>query len=162
MSRFKDSQGKWLTQSLFLEFNYNEDALFTLDDQDKEYKGKLYTSLKRVYLEEEDTTEYLFANKYFGGWNHWKRLRGNKAISKHIDEAKDELELKLRSQGIKQIIEHSKGDKGYQAAKWLADHGWDTRKAGRPSKSEVKGQLAQMAKEEDEYSADILRLDNAR
>ena len=156
-NQFKDSQGKWRTQGLFLETTYDTDALYTLSDDDKEYKGKTYLSMKRLYIEMEDTTEYEFANKYFGGWNHWKRLRGNKNLRKHIDEAKAELELKLMAKGIKQIIDHSKSDKGYQAAKWLADRGWDTRKAGRPSKDEVEGELKRQAREDDEYSADILR-----
>ena len=157
MSKFKDIQGKWLTQALFLEFKYNEDAIYTLDDTHKEYKGKTYLSMKQLYIEMGDVTEYEFANEYFGGWTHWKKLRGNKAIAAHIDQAKEELELKLIACGVKRIIDHSKGDKGYQAAKWLADRGWDTRKAGRPSKDEVEGEMKRMAKEEDEYSADILR-----
>lgn len=157
MNKFKDSQGKWLTQSLFLEFKWNEDALYTLGDSDKEYKGRILPSIKRLYIELGDVTEYEFANEHFGGWNHWKKLRGNKAIAKHIDEAKDELELKLMATGVKQIIEHAKGDKGYQAAKWLADRGWDTRKAGRPSKDEVEGELKKQAQDADEYSADVLR-----
>lgn len=157
MDEFKDTQGKWRTQSLFLEFSWDEDAKYSLSDSHKEYKGKVYPSLKQLYVEEGDTTEYEFANKYFGGWSHWKRLRGNKAIAKHIDEAQEELELKLMALGVKRIIEHSKGDKGYQASKWLADRGWDTRKAGRPSKDEVEGELKRQAKEDDEYSADILR-----
>ena len=157
MNNYKDKQGKWLTQALFLEFNYNENAVYTLDDSHKEYKGKKYLSMKQLYIEMGDVTEYEFANKYFGGWTHWKKLRGNKAIAKHIDQAKEELELKLIACGVKRIIDHSKGDKGYQAAKWLADRGWDTRKAGRPSKSEVEGEIKRMAKEDDEYSADILR-----
>ena len=32
---FKDSQGKWLTQALFLEMGYKPQMMFTLEDADK-------------------------------------------------------------------------------------------------------------------------------
>ena len=44
-SKLVDTNGKPLTQSLFLEIGYNDFALFTLKEQDYDYNGKLYPSL---------------------------------------------------------------------------------------------------------------------
>ena len=134
-TKLKDSGGRYLTQSLFLEFNYNTDfAVFTFDDEDKQYKGKTYCSLKKLFLEEEDPTEYRFAKKYLLGWAHWQRLNGNEALRKHFDEWREELEVYLRSQGLKAVIDMSEDN--YQAAKYLAEKGWDKNKVGRPSKKD--------------------------
>lgn len=152
-----DSGGKPLTQSLFLEIGYTEQAVYTLKDQDHEHNGKTYPSLKRLYLEAEDPTEYLFATTYLLGWRHWQRLCENKALRRHIDEWRDELEVKLRSRGVMQAIKNAELG-GFQAAKWLADRGWDTRGAGRPSKEEIEKEKKIQAAISDEYGADIVRL----
>ena len=96
MSKFKDKQGKWLTQALFLEMGYKPQAIFTLDDEDKEYNNKLYPSLKKLYLESDDPTEYK-VSQHLGGWNHWKRLRGNKGVSLAIQIATEGAHSKLLS-----------------------------------------------------------------
>ena len=68
----QDSMGRPLTQSLFLELGYTEHSVYTLKEQDYAYKGKNYPSLKRLYLKEEDVTEYEFATKHLLGWQHWR------------------------------------------------------------------------------------------
>lgn len=152
-----DTMGRPLTQSLFLELGYNDSALYTLKDDDFVYNGRELPSIKRLYLECEDPTEYEFATTYFLGWNHWLRLCENKAIRRYIDEWRCELEVKLRSRGVKAAI-HQASLGSYQAAKWLADRGWDTRGAGRPSKTDVEHEKKVQAAMADEYSADIVRL----
>jgi hypothetical protein len=155
--KLKDDRGFPLTQSLFLELKYSEYAVYSLKDEDYIYKGKEYPSLKRLYLEMEDTTEYVFANEYLLGWNHWKRLCENKLIRKEIDQWREELELKLRAKGMKSIIE-SAVEGNYNACKFLTDRGWDKRAAGRPSSAEVQREKAMQSKLADEFSADIKRL----
>lgn len=156
-SKLLDVGGKPLTQSLFLELGYTEYAVYTLKDEDYEYKGKVYPSLKALYVALEDPTEYVFANMYLLGWQHWKRICENKAIRKYIDEWREELELKLRSRGISEAIKAAEAG-GFQAAKWLADRGWDTRAAGRPSKEEVEREKKFQARINDEYGSDVVRL----
>lgn len=153
-----DEMGRFITQSLFLEINYTDKAQYTLKDEDHEYNGRIYPSIKRLFLEMEDPTEYEFANTYFCGWRHWQRIAANKAINKYIDEWREELEYKLRAKGIKQIIASTKNPMGgLQASKWLADRGWSTRAAGRPSKAEIEREKEFAAKVEDEFRADIIR-----
>ena len=137
-SVLKSTNGIPLTQSLFLEIGYTDYAVYTLKDEDYEYKGKIYPSLKKLFIEMEDVGEYLFASEYLLGWDHWQRLCANKQVAEHIDKWRYELELKLRSQAIIQIKQKSKLENGINAAKWIAEKGWDKRTAGRPTKAEIE------------------------
>lgn len=158
-SKLQDSMGRPLTQSLFLETNYSEYAVYTLKDDDYEYKGKFYPSLKKLFLQEEDPTEYAFATKHLLGWQHWKRLCDNKALLKHIEEWREELELKLRCQAVRDMQNLCASENGnYSAAKFLADRGWEKRAAGRPSKAEKERHLRVEDRINEEFSADIIRL----
>jgi hypothetical protein len=160
-SKFKGIGGSPITQSLFLEIGYTDLAYYTLSDEDKVYKGTTYLSLKRLYLEHEDVTEYDFATTYLLGWRHWQRLCENKQVRKHIDEWRFELELKLRSAGIKAIIESALDeDGGFQAQKYLADKGWDKIGAGRPKKDTSEADKKQEELLNEDFNADILRLKN--
>lgn len=152
-----DSMGKMRTQSLFLELGYNSEACFTLKDEDYTYEGRVFPSLKRLYLESNDPTEYKFATEHLLGWKHWQRMCENKVIRRHIDEWRDELEVKLRCQAIGDAIALAKSGQ-FQAAKWVADRGWSTRGAGRPSKSEVEHEKQIQARINDEYGADVIRM----
>lgn len=152
-----DSIGKFRTQSLFLELGYGDEAIYTFKDKDHELNGKKYFSLKRLYLETEDPTEYEFAITYLVNWKHWQRLCENKLIRRYIDEWRDELEVKLRSRGVKNAM-YAAQEGNYQAAKWLADRGWSTRGAGRPTKAEIDREKKIQAGIADEYEADVIRL----
>lgn len=152
-----DSIGKFRTQSLFLELGYGDEAIYTFKDKDHELNGKKYLSLKRLYLETEDPTEYEFAITYLVNWKHWQRLCENKLIRRYIDEWRDELEVKLRSRGVKSAMFAAEGG-NYQAAKWLADRGWSTRGAGRPTKADIDREKKIQAGIADEYEADVIRL----
>lgn len=155
-TKLVDFQGRPLTQGLFLEFNYNTDfAVFTFNDEDKEYKGNIYPSLKKLFLACEDPTEYVFAKTYLLNWAHWQRMNENKALRKHFDEWREELEIYLRSQGMRSIIDMSEDN--YQAAKYLAEKGWEKRGVGRPSKQEQERERRINEGVED-YFSDVVRL----
>jgi hypothetical protein len=154
-----DSMGRPLTQSLFLEIGYDtEKAVFTLKDEDFFYEGHTYPSLKKLFLATEDPTEYQFAKAYLLGWQHWLRLNKNKLLSKHFEEWREELEVALRSSAALSIIDMSSDDKGFQAAKWVADKGWAKRGAGRPSKEEKLREERVQERIEDEFSGDVVRM----
>tara|TARA_R110000850_G_C9824450_1_gene452751 strand:- start:197 stop:715 length:519 start_codon:yes stop_codon:yes gene_type:complete len=158
--QFKDARGRYIVQGLFLEDSYNTDlSVYTFDGEDKLYKGKLYPSLKKAYLEESDVTEYEFAKKYLFDWPHWERLCKNAIVSRHINAWREELTLALRSEGIATLIDLAINDKSYQAAKFLADEGWIKNKRGRPSNEEVEGEVARRAKIEKEFSEDFQLLE---
>lgn len=158
-SKMVTVKGVALTQGLFLEIGYNPDqAIFTLKDWDWNYEGVLYPSLKRLYLEHEDLIEYDFASEYLLGWNHWQRLCKNRVLRKHIDEWRFELELKLRSQAIKQIVDMTVDEKGFQAAKYIANKEWEKNSVGRPKKDTSEFDRKQDEKLSEEYSQDSNRL----
>lgn len=135
-NRFKASGGQLITQSLFIEYQYNPDmAIYTVEEHDKEYKGVTYPSLKRLYLEAEDVHEYDFAKANLYSWEHWLRLLENKWCRKFIDNWREELEVKIASGGVQSILDLAEGG-NFQAAKYVADRQWN-KKRGRPSKDEI-------------------------
>lgn len=158
---FLDSSERPITQSLFLELGYTDFAVYTLKEDHFEYKGKLLPSLKRLYLEMADPTEYNFANTFLLNWKHWQRMYGNKQLTPYIDEWREELELKLRYRAHQEMLLLVEQDGGnYSAAKWLADRGWDKRSAGRPSKAEKDKELRIKERLDDEFKSDVDRLSN--
>ena len=143
-NNFKDPvSGNLYTQALFLELCYGstDNAIYTLKEDDYEHHGKHYKSIKKLYLEIADPTEYEFAKQCFASWAHWKRLcEKTTNLHPYIAAWREELEVKLRSQGVRGVMmeAYSEGKGALQAAKWLADKGWtEKRTAGRPSKEEV-------------------------
>ena len=154
-----DNMGRPITQSLFLEIGYSDFSVFTLKDDHYVYNGRLMPSLKKLFIEHEDPTEYDFADTYLLGWRHWRRMNENKVLRKHFDEWREELELRLRSKAVRQTIKQAE-EGNFSASKWLADRGWEKRGAGRPSKDEVRKQSEIQKRISDEYGADIVRLFN--
>lgn len=156
--KFLDSMGKQRSVSLFLEIEYQYDiALYSLKDVDHEVNGKIYPSIKRLYLEEADPTEYSFAMKYFLNWKHWKKVSESGTVAPHVKIWREELEQSLRSFAVQQMYKSAK-EGNYQAAKWFADRSWSNRGAGRPSKAEIDSEKKFQAEMDKEYSEDSVRL----
>jgi len=157
-SNFKDSMHRFRTQALFYEHPDAEDgkyAVFTMSDQDRTIDGKTYYSLKKLFLECGDPTEYNFAIAVFGSWPHWKRLC--KYWLKHyIKDWREELELKLRADAIRNAIKSS-ANGNYNASKWLTERGWEE-KRGRPSKDEVARRVEQDKRLISDVQEDMERL----
>jgi hypothetical protein len=155
----KDSRGYPLTQSLFLEINYSDYAIWTFNDEPKEYNGKIYPSLRQHYLEIADPTEYQFAKQCTLGWDHWQRICENVLVKKEVAKWREELEVALRSEGVMAIIDATAQDGGnFQAAKWLTEKGWEKNKVGRPSKAESDRDKRIADRINDDFKADIIRL----
>lgn len=163
-SKFLDTGGRPLTQAMFLEINYDTQySIYTLKDFDFEYEGKVYPSLKRLYLEMEDPVEYDFVTKHLLNWKQWQRLGNNKVLKPYIAEWREELELKLRSRAVRDMQNMCSSENGnFQATKFLADRGWDKRAAGRPSKQEEEKRLAIAEHIDNEFSGDVIRMDKVR
>lgn len=145
MSKFKGSKGHWLTKKLFLETCGGEldRVIYTLREEDKTYRGITYPSIKKIFIELEDPTEYFIATQYFGCWKHWV-LISEGILKNEIESWRDELEVRLRAKGLEQIrLLSDSGDRN--AAKILLDKGWSKRKAGAPSKQEKTNELKKQA-----------------
>lgn len=157
-----DDKGAALTQGLFLETSYGntENVMYTLKPRDHTYKGRVLPSIKRLYLEMEDPTEYYFAYEYFLDWDHWQRIKKNKLIASHMKGWKEELEVRARAAGVRSLYDLAMDAEkpNFQAAKFLADGGWDKRPAGRPSNEAVQRETRIQAKVLNEFSSDLARM----
>lgn len=154
-------QGDYKTQSLFLEVNIarTDDIIMTLKEYDVEYKGTVLPSLRKIYMEDKDPTGYTTAMRVFGSWDQWLRITNNKLIAKYVNKYEEELDVKIRSGAVRSLIEaSSEGAKGTTAAKYIAEKGWDKRKAGAPSKEEKKRELKVQGRITDEVQDDLERL----
>jgi len=158
--KYRGANGKYLTQSLFYELTDDQRyAIFTTKPEDITKDGKTYLSARRLFVACEDPTGYKFATTYLENFEHWLELqRSNKQLRNMIQGWQEELAVKLVSLGIGAQIEEVKanGKGAMAAARYLADEGWKPkRKAGRPSKEEVQGQLKKEAEIENEFSNDL-------
>ncbi len=156
-SLLKDSKGAWRTLSLFYETNTTAmDSVFTL--RPHEWKG--YPSAKEMYLSIADPTEYEFALALLGSWEHWQRVMRCKWFQEHLDDWRETLEVKLRSQAIQRVAAISKGGSpgALNASRWLAERGWVESKRGRPSKAEVTSERRRQALLDQEISDDLERI----
>lgn len=161
MSKYKDSQGRFLTRALFKEMSDPESRKkfspeFTLKEND--ITG--YKSMRKLYLSFDDPTEYKFAQEVLGSWDHWQKLSNSTWFEDYINAWRFELEIKLRSQGIKTMKDLAT-DKNKDAAKWLAQGGWNATgklKRGRPSKEEVEGERKVQARMKQDVQDDADRL----
>lgn len=156
---FKDSVGRWRTKSLFYEINdYKLDgALFTITETDKEVNGVKLRSLRRLFVESEDPTGYTTANEHLGGYAHWEALCKS-SLKGEIEKWLIEMEVRIRSIGLKHAVESAKSG-NFNAAKFLAEKGWDKRIAGRPSKEEVVRETKVQAQLHSEVENDLLRME---
>lgn len=157
--------GAWITRGLFDELQTNHDnrqePVYTLKDQDTEYP-----SLKRLYLETLDPTEYEFAKTYLGGWDHWLALQNSTFFQPHLLKWRTELELKLKSDAFKRMREEAEADgrNAFAANKFIASQGWIDKTAepsrrGRPSKIEIQKAAREAAQEQSSVDEDAKRLD---
>jgi hypothetical protein len=160
-NKFRSDMGQLKTLSLFVEHNYDySNALYSWGDTDVKNNGKTYPSLKRLYMSTNDITEYEFAVKYFENWEHWQRMLQSPRILDMVEKWREELEIKMRSEAIRGIISESATDSksSYAAKRWLADRGWDVRKAGAPSKDERRKQSVISTKISSEIAEDLQRM----
>jgi hypothetical protein len=162
-----------LLRSIFYEYN-KEEGIYTLKDTDiVEVRGeastegtslcKTYPSLRRLYLEEEDVTEYLFANKYLESWEHWTILCECLWFKGIVSRWRTELEMLLQAKALKYILDESisGGKNAYDANKYIVAKGWiklEGNRRGRPSKQEISRAAAEQAFADYKVQEDAKRL----
>lgn len=154
-NKFKTAQGRRLTKGLFYETVLADKStvLYTLKEQDHEG----YPSLKRLYLECADPTEYKFATAYLDSWSHWVELCKCTWFQEYLELWRAELELKVKSKALYLITEEASNDLSkskFAANKFLLEGGWkpketQTSRRGRPSKQEIKTEASRIAQEDE-------------
>tara|TARA_R110000803_G_scaffold207605_1_gene275649 strand:- start:299 stop:895 length:597 start_codon:yes stop_codon:yes gene_type:complete len=131
-NKFMSSRmSQWLAKGMFIDtykqMNNSdvEDCLYTLGrvshDDD-------YPSLYQLYMDFDDSTEYLFAEEHLGGWDHWVFLSKQTFFLKELSRWREELELrsKARALGAMKAKANDPNDKDYYTCnKFLLEKGWD-------------------------------------
>lgn len=164
ISRFKNASGSWLLKPIFFEFDDAEKnrAIFTLKGEDHTSKGVTYPSLRRLYLECGDDTEYYFAETHFGGWPHWKRLISCSWFMDYLSEIREELKAKQAADAKLRIreIAGNKADKGsLQANRLLLEESKKSdNPVGRPSKESINRRAQELVEDQAQLQEDLERI----
>lgn len=119
---------------------------------------------KDEFISIADPTEYEAALLLAGSWDEWQRIK------REWPEFRDsilidwlaEVEIKLRSEAVRQICMQATDPKGTAAAKWIAEGKYNPRKAGKPSKAEIEKQAKIQARVDNEVDDDIARVMNTQ
>lgn len=164
----KDTSNRPRTQSLFIEYeNENYRAVFTLQPFNVIKDGTEYLSLYRKYMEIADPTEYRFAIKCFGSYQHWQLLQSRPWFQPYVNAWREELDASIKSQAAVEMFEiantTSSDQTRVQALKWLSDRGYlgsipKPKRRGRPSKEEIEGELRRQLTNSKDINDDYTRL----
>lgn len=161
MSTFKNTQGARLTKGLFFETTGidKSSVLFTLKDDD--HLG--YRSLRQLYLQEGDPTEFKFAVSHLDGWDHWQELCSCSWFKPHLSKWRSELELKIKSAALARIMVEAKtsSKNSFMANRYLVERAWESRgesRAGRPSKAQIREAAHEQASDVSRINSDFDRL----
>lgn len=161
--QLKDSQGRFRTQSLFIQHKHDAySAHFTL----KNFDHDGYISMYQKYMEIGDPTEYQQAKCLLGSYEHWQTLAKAGWFKPYLNKWREELRARLESEAFDRMQETASAKKGLptgiQATKWLADrYGVEQtkgKKRGRPSKDEKAAHLKLVEEEASDLAADAQRI----
>lgn len=162
--KFKNNSGTHLLKPIFYELDEQgrPNAQYSLKPHDSTFEGVVYPSLRRLYVELEDPTEYLFAETYLDGWSHWKKLSAASFFQEYLTEMREELDVRLRAKALVRIrrrAEESSKD-GLSADKILLSGGWKAgeSKVGRPTKEKIKQEAERLTKERTVFDEDFDRI----
>lgn len=146
-------------------------VLYTLKDHDHQVILKdgsdrevTYPSLRRLYLETDDPTEYLFYTTYLDGLAHWEELLRCEWFKPYISRWRKELELRLKSEALARIREAAKagGKEVLALNRYLVEKGWEPKdgqtKKGRPTKADILRAAHEQAFTNNQVSSDFERL----
>lgn len=129
-----DSTGRRLTTGLFEELADNPaTAVFTLREW------------RKVYIDVADPTDYQAALCLIGDWDHWNLVAESPSFRACLERWRREVEIKLRSQAILEMVKQSRSPKGTQAAKWLAEAGFVVRDKRNKKNKEDEEQASKEA-----------------
>lgn len=160
--KFRNNRNQLLFANLFIEFATDKtQAIYSINRESFDD----YVSLYQLYLDEEDFTEFEFANKHLESYQHWKALCEKTFFIPHIAQWREELQLKVQARTLKSLIDKSTKDSN--VAKYLLTNKWIDRAQenipvtnlrGRPSKEEIKQHLTLITNEQKEIENDYERI----
>ncbi len=165
-NKFKNEVGAHLLKPIFFEYDNSDHnyTIFTLKDQDHTWGDKTYPSLRKLYVEMEDPTEYEFALKHLDGWVHWKKLTESSFFQIYLKDWREELEVRMRAKALNRIKVRAAGETkdSFAADKILLAGGWktseDKSKVGRPTKEKISAEAEKLFRQQDEFDKDFERI----
>ena len=118
---------------------------------------------RSVFVAMCDPTEYGPAIELAGSWEEWCRMKKEWKEFREVIliDWLAEVEVKLRSDAVRNLCEQARTPNGAAAAKWVAEGKYKPSKAGRPSNAEVERQAKIQAKVDDEVTDEIARVQEA-
>lgn len=153
----------WLTEALFHnrasmkpQKDWVYQPLFDLFD---DRPGLI--NARTTFVQMRDPTGRKWALTYLGDWNHWLRLMKCPWFREAYQIWIAELNLQLKSEAISKVMEIMNGENGAQAlaaAKFIATGEYDKATKGRPSKTELEGELKRAARELEVEDEDLARI----
>jgi hypothetical protein len=153
---YKNASGSYLLKQLFFETadTDRERCLYTLKSEDHEG----YPSIRRLYLEENDESEFYFAKKYFDGWPHWKRLMNCSWFAEYLLELREELAVKNAADNLREMrLAASKGN--ISASRFLLEGSWRPKDSvGRPTKAKIKQEAEKLFMSDKDINDDLDRI----
>lgn len=128
----------------------------------KEFGGDiLLDDWRKTFVETEDLTEYKGAMALVGDWKEWLRFKREwSSFQNIVDEWKEEIEVRLRSRAVAQLIKAS--ESSVDAAKWVAEGKFNRRKPGTPTKAEKEREIKIQTKMTDAVEDEIARVLDVR
>jgi hypothetical protein len=159
-SPFKNSNGVRYTKGLFFETTPdNSTAIYTLKNEDH----LVYLSLYKLYMALEDPTEYLFAQEYLDGWEHWQAITRTNWFKPYVSRWRQELELKIKAIALRNIKAESRSSSknALSANRYLLEKGWiDKSPRGRPSNEDISRRELEIIEDRSVLNEDFNRIFN--
>lgn len=172
-SAFLGDGGHYRTSSLFFEqAKEPSEALYVLGDRSR--SG--LPSLKKLYLEMGDTTEYEFATTYLHSYDHFCKLLEAPWFQEAVSVWRAELKLKIIARAMRNLQMEADGNtpQSFQANKYLASGVWEKQikatgvspetpppaKRGRPSNDLIERKAMELAAKELKIAQDFERIFN--
>lgn len=162
---FRIATGQRLLRGLFFETTMADKTgvVYTLKDRDHEG----YPSLYRLYMEQDDPTEYTFATTHLDSWDHWTTLCECTWFKPYLSRWRKELEVRAKAKAllaIKALADNPDSKEHYQASKYLLNAGWKDKPGngrGRPSKDDIKSEAKRQADDLRSLDDDFQRITGA-
>ena len=158
---FRDTLGRYRTKSLFLERKgaSKYPSYFTLADEDRDG----HISVRRLYMQLADPTEFAVGNVLVGDYSHWQTLCELEWFKPYVEKWRMELRMRMDSESIsalKDIRDDIKSGSRVQAARLLLARPWEEKSPlrGRPSKVEVDAYKKDLASNIEQSEADYDRM----
>jgi len=165
---YKDSANRWVADQLFLERFRPAVHKFRPPFSLYEEKPGYICGLK-TFVAMNDPTGYQWAIKYLGSYQHLEKLLTSKWFQEAFAIWVRDLHAKMRGEALANIADVAANAESptqrLQAAKYLAERPYEVvdnkrsgAKRGRPSASELKGHLKELANISEQTQEEFARI----